>query len=60
MGDDESGHIPRLLAAPAVGDLERAPTGEHGADPLREQVKLSKVKRPAGVFSFDMEALGPG
>ena len=31
-GDDESGHIPRVLATPALGALERAPTGEHGAD----------------------------
>ena len=32
VGDDEGGHIPRVLAAPAVGDLERAPAGEEGAD----------------------------
>ena len=33
VGGDESGYIPRVLAAPAVGDLERAPTGEEGARP---------------------------
>src|SRR4029453_231481 len=33
VGDDESGHIPRMLTAPAVSDLECAPTGEHGAAP---------------------------
>ena len=32
VGGDESGHIPRVLAAPAAGALERAPTGEHCAD----------------------------
>jgi len=32
VGDDEGRHIPRVLAVPAVGKVERAPTGEHGAD----------------------------
>ena len=31
VGGDENGHIPWMLAAPAAGDLERAPTREHGA-----------------------------
>jgi hypothetical protein len=32
LGDDVSGHISRVNAAPTIGHLERAPTGEHGAN----------------------------
>ena len=32
VGGNESGQIPRVLAAPAAGALERASTGEKGAD----------------------------
>lgn len=32
VGDDEGGHIPRVLASSAIGDLEGAPHGEHRAD----------------------------
>ena len=32
VGGDESGNVPWVPAAPAVGALERAPAGQHGAD----------------------------
>jgi hypothetical protein len=45
VGDDEGGHIPRVLAAPAVGDLERAPTGEEGADLSHQAPQVVGARR---------------
>jgi hypothetical protein len=45
VGGHKSGHIPRVLAAPAVGDLERAPTGEHGADLSHQAPQVDRPTR---------------